>query len=124
MRHDFNEFIRNGQDGEYIVATRDGALHGRRPRLSLKSTFPNYSVLRTTFEDRLDGAIRENTRTLLNALTPPDTIPVTTEAGLCDLSDAKKEALRQWDLRLDAISEDCKPIPSGCALFALPWKNG
>lgn len=42
---------------------------------------------------------------LLNALTPPDTVPWVAEADLRDVSDAKEEALRQWDTRLTAIRD-------------------
>lgn len=55
--------------------------------------------------------IAENTRMLLNALTPPDTVPWVTEADLSDVSDAKEEALRQWDARLAAIFEEYETHP-------------
>lgn len=64
---------------------------------------PNYSALRADFSERLDLAILENTRTLLNAPTPPYTVPTVTEADLRDVSDAKAEALDAWDTRLESI---------------------
>ncbi|MBU1827741.1 MAG: hypothetical protein KJ731_04570 [Alphaproteobacteria bacterium] len=71
--------------------------------MSLKSTFPNYTALRADFSERLDQVISENTRMLLNALTPPDTVPTVSEAELRDVSDAKSEALDAWDARLEII---------------------
>lgn len=103
MLHSFSDFLRNGGDGQYGLAQRDGHFVGRRVGLSLKSTFPNYSALRSDFGDRLDQVISENTRMLLNALTPPDTVPTITEADLRDVSDAKAEALDTWDARLVSI---------------------
>lgn len=82
---------------------RHGHLIGRRVGLSLKSTFPNYTALRADFSERLDQVISENTRMLLNALTPPDTVPTVSEAELRDVSDAKSEALDAWDARLEII---------------------
>lgn len=55
--------------------------------------------------------IADNSRMLLNALTPPDTVPWVTEADLRDVSDAKEEALRQWDTRLTAIFEEYETHP-------------
>ncbi len=103
MQHGLSDFIRDGRDGEYVLVARDGGLRGFRPRVSVKSAFPNYSAGRAAFEDRLDQAIRENTLMLLGALTPPDTVHTVTAADLRDLSDARDAALRQWDLRLEAI---------------------
>ncbi|WP_415401735.1 phage minor head protein [Tateyamaria sp. SN3-11] len=103
MQHVFGDFLRNGGNGEYDFIRRDGHIIGRRSGLSLKSTFPNYSALRADFGERLDQVISENTRMLLNALTPPDTVPTVTEAGLRDVSDAKAEALDAWDVRLESI---------------------
>ncbi|WP_149786632.1 phage minor head protein [Lutimaribacter pacificus] len=71
--------------------------------MSLKSTFPDYTALRADFSERLDQVISENTRMLLNALTPPDTVPTVSEAELRDVSDAKSEALDAWDARLEII---------------------
>jgi Phage Mu protein F like protein len=53
----------------------------------------------------LNNVVAENSRMLQNALTPPDTAPLLTEADLRDVSDAKEAALRQWDERLAAILE-------------------
>jgi hypothetical protein len=55
--------------------------------------------------------IADNTRMLLNALTPPDSVPWVTETDLRDLSDAKEEALRQWDMRLTAIFDEYQTHP-------------
>jgi SPP1 gp7 family putative phage head morphogenesis protein len=55
--------------------------------------------------------IADNTRMLLNALTPPDTVPRVSEDDLRDVSDAKEEALRQWDARLTAIFEEYETHP-------------
>jgi len=48
---------------------------------------------------------------MLNALTPPDTVPRVSEDDLRDVSDAKEEALRQWDARLTAIFEEYETHP-------------
>ena len=82
MQHSFSDFLRHGGDGQYDFTQRDGHVVGRRVGLSLKSTFPYYSALRADFGERLDQMISENTRMLLNALTPPDTVPTVTEADL------------------------------------------
>jgi hypothetical protein len=79
--------------------------------ISIKSAFPGYAELRADFTDQLDRVIAENTRMLLNALTPPDTVPWVTEAALRDVSDAKEEALRQWDARLEAIYDEYHTHP-------------
>jgi SPP1 gp7 family putative phage head morphogenesis protein len=55
--------------------------------------------------------IADNTRMLLNALTPPDTVPWVTEADLRDVSDAKEEALRHWEARLTAVFEEYETHP-------------
>ncbi|WP_299649413.1 hypothetical protein [uncultured Tateyamaria sp.] len=88
MQHVFGDFVRNGGSGQYDFIRRDGHIIGRRSGLSLKSPFPNYSALRADFGERLDQVISANTRMLLNALTPPDTVPTVTEADLRDVSDA------------------------------------
>ena len=80
MQHSFGDFVRHGGNGQYVIARRDGRTIGRSLGLSLKSTFPNYSALRADFSERLDQVISENTRMLLNALTPPDTVPTANEA--------------------------------------------
>ena len=103
MQHNFSEFLRHGGNGQYVIARRDGRIVGRRLELSLKSTFPNYSALRADFGERLDQLISDNTRMLLNALTPPDPVPTVTEADLRDVSDARAEALDAWDVRLESI---------------------
>ena len=103
MQHSFSDFLRHGGNGHYVIARRDGRIVGRRLGLSFKSTFPNYSALRADFSERLDEVISENTQLLLNALTPPDTVPTVTKADLRDVSDAKEEALGAWDLRLESI---------------------
>lgn len=103
MQHSFGDFLRHGGDGQYVVVQRQGHLIGRRVGLSVKSSFPNYSALHSDFSERLDEVIAENTRFLLNALTPPDTVPTVTEADLRDVSDAKAEALTGWNARLESI---------------------
>ncbi|SEM13131.1 phage putative head morphogenesis protein, SPP1 gp7 family [Roseovarius azorensis] len=67
--------------------------------------------MRSHFTDRFDEVIVENTRMLLNALTPPDTVPVVTEADLRDVTDAKDEALNQWDVRLENIFKEYQAHP-------------
>ena len=84
MHHSFGEFLRHGGDGQYVIAQQDGRLAGSGAGLSLKSTFPNHSALRADFSDRLDKVIAENTRMLLNALTPPDAVPVVDAAPVLD----------------------------------------
>ncbi len=111
MQHSFSDFLSHGGNGQYVIAPRDGRIVGRRLGLSLKSTFPNYSALRADFSERLDQVIPENTRMLLNALTPPDTVPTVTEADLRDVSDAKVEALDAWDVRLESIFSEYEAHP-------------
>lgn len=103
MQHSFSDFLRHGGNGQFAIARHDGRIVGRHLGLSLKSTFPNYSALKADFSDRLDQVISENTRMLLNALTPPDTVPTVTDADLRDVSNAKAEALDAWDVRLESI---------------------
>lgn len=111
MHHNLREFLRHGGSGQYVFARQNGAAYGYRVGVSIKSTFPGYANLRADFTDQLDGVIADNTRMLLNALTPPDTVPWVTEADLRDVSDAKEEALRQWDARLTAIFEEYETHP-------------
>lgn len=48
---------------------------------------------------------------LLNALTPPDTVPNVIEPDLRDVSDAKEEALNAWDTRLESIFNEYQNHP-------------
>jgi len=111
MLHSFSDFVRHGGNGEYMIAQRHGRMVGYRAGLSLKSTFPNYSALRADFAERLDEVISENTRILLNALTPPDTVPMVTEADLRNMSDAVSYTLDAWDVRLEAIFAEYQTHP-------------
>lgn len=111
MQHNFREFLRHGGSGQYVLTRHNGIVYGRRAAISIKSLFPGYAELRSDFADQLDSVIAENTRMLLNALTPPDTVPMVTEADLRDVSDAKEEALRRWDERLAAIHEEYNTHP-------------
>ena len=111
MQHNFREFLRHGGSGQYVVTRHHGMVYGHRAAISIKSLFPGYADLRSDFTDQLDSVIVENTRMLLNALTPPDTVPWMTEADLRDVSDAKEEAMRQWDERLTAIFEEYHTHP-------------
>ena len=108
MRHNLRDFLRHGGHGQYVVSQRNGSIH---QAISIKSLFPGYTGLRSAFFDRLDQVIADNTRTLLNALTPPDTAPWVTEADLRDVSDAKEAVLQQWDARLKAIFEEYQSHP-------------
>lgn len=103
MQHGFSDFLRYGGDSQYRMARRLGCLVGYHSGFSLKSVFPNYSALRADFSERLDQVTSENTRMLLNALTPPDTVPTVSASDLRDVSDAKAEVLRAWDARLESI---------------------
>lgn len=104
MQHSFGDFLRHGGTGQFDFIQRGSHIIGRRRvGLSLKLSFPNYAALHSDFSERLDEVISENTRMLLNALTPPDTVPTVTEADLRDVSDAKAEALNAWDVRLESI---------------------
>jgi len=85
------------------LARRNDQVYGHRVGISIKSTIPDYAALRADFTDRLDQVISTNTQMLVNALTPPDTVPVVTEADLRDVTDAKGETLSQWDARLERI---------------------
>jgi hypothetical protein len=105
MQHNLREFLRHGGSGQYVFARQNGAVYGYRAGISIKSEFPGYADLRADFTDQLDRVIADNSRMLLNALTPPDTVPSVTEADLRDVSDAKEEALRQWDTRLRERNE-------------------
>ncbi len=111
MQHSFREFLRHGGSGQYVFARQNGAVFGYRAGISIKSLFPGYADLRADFTDQLDRVIADNTRMLLNALTPPDTVPWVTETDLRDVSDAKEEALRQWDVRLTAIFKEYETHP-------------
>jgi hypothetical protein len=106
MQHNLREFLRHGGSGQYVFASQNGAVYGYRAGISIKSLFPGYADPRADFTDQLDRVIADNTRMLLNALTPPDTVPRVSEDDLRDVSDAKEEALRQWDARLTAIFEE------------------
>lgn len=111
MQHNLREFLRHGGSGQYVLARQNGAVYGYRAGISIKSLFPGYADLRADFTDQLDRVIGDNTRMLLNALTPPDTVPRVSEDDLRDVSDAKEEALRQWDARLAAIFEEYETHP-------------
>ena len=111
MQHNLREFLRHCGSGQYVFARQNGAVYGYRAGISIKSLFPGYADLRANFNDQLDRVIADNTRMLLNALTPPDTVPWVTEADLRDDSDAKEEALRQWDARLTAIVDEYQTHP-------------
>lgn len=111
MHQNFGDFLRNGGDGEYVLTLRNGQVSGRQLRAPIGSVFPSYSTLRSNFTDSLGEAAAENTRMLLNALTPPDTVPVVTAADLRDVTDAKDEALRQWDTRLEGIFDEYHDHP-------------
>jgi hypothetical protein len=111
MRHNLQDFLRRGGGGQYVVTRRNGAAYGYRADMSVKSLLPGYAGMRAAFTDRLDRVIAENTRMLLNALTPPDTVPWVAEADLRDVSDAKDEALRQWEARLTALHDEYQTHP-------------
>lgn len=111
MQHNLREFLRHGGSGQYVFTRQNVAVYGYRAGISIKSLFPGYADLRADFTDQLDRVIADNTRMLLNALTPPDTVPWVTEADLRDVADAKEEALRQWNTRLTAIFEKYETHP-------------
>jgi SPP1 gp7 family putative phage head morphogenesis protein len=111
MQHNLREFLRHGGSGQYVLSRQNGAAYGHRAGISIKSLLPGYADLRADFADQLDRLNTDNTRMLLNTLTPPDTVPWVTEADLRDVSDAKEEALRQWDVRLAAIFEEYETHP-------------
>jgi SPP1 gp7 family putative phage head morphogenesis protein len=111
MQHSLREFLRHGGSGQYVLARQNGAVYGYRAGISIKSLFPGYADLRADFAEQLDRVIAENSRMLLNALTKPDTVPWVTEADLRDTSDAKEEALRQWDAHLTAIFDKYETHP-------------
>ena len=111
MQHDLGEFLRHGGSGQYVLARQNGAVYGYRAGISITSLFPGHADLRADFSDRLDRVIADNTRMLLTALTPPDSVPWVTEADLRDVTDAKEETLRQWDARLTAIFEEYENHP-------------
>ena len=84
MQHNLREFLRHGGSGQYVLARRNGTVFGYRAGILIKSAFPGYADLRADFADQLDRVIADNTRMLLNALTPLDTVPWVTEADLRD----------------------------------------
>lgn len=103
MQQNFSDFLRHGGNGQYVLSHLHRKTFGQKLGFSLKSAFPNYSALRADFSNRLDQATADNARMLLNALTPPDTVPNLTDAELRDVADAKEEALNAWDTRLESI---------------------
>ena len=111
MQQKFSDFLRHGGSGQYVLSQRHGRTIGQNLTLSLKSTIPSYSALRADFSNRLDQAAAENARMLLNALTPPDTVPNVIEADLRDVSDAKEKALIAWDTRLEHIFNEYQNHP-------------
>lgn len=111
MQHNLRDFLRHGGNGQYLVTKQNSTLYGYRAAISIKSLFPGHADLRSDFTDQLDRVIADNTRMLLNALMPPDTVPSVTAADLHDVSDAKEEALRQWDARLTAIFDEYQTHP-------------
>lgn len=111
MQHNLREFLRNGGTGQYIVAQHKGTVYGYRAITSTKASVPGYADLQSSFEAQLDSVISENTRMLLNALTPPDTVPWVTVADLRDVTDAKEETLRQWEARIGSIFEEYQTHP-------------
>lgn len=111
MHHKFSDFLRHGGNAQYVFERRNGRVFGRQSILSIKSSFPNYAALRADFNARLEVVIAENTRMLLRALTPPDTVPRVTETDLRDVSDAKDEVLTEWDARLERIFAEYQTHP-------------
>lgn len=111
MQHSFREFLRHGGHGQYVVTRHNDVVFGSHAAISVKSLFPGYADLRSEFSNQLDRVTADNTRMLLNALTPPDSVPWVTDADLRDVSDAKEEALRQWDERLRAIYDEYQTHP-------------
>ncbi len=53
-----------------IVWVTNGTVYGFRAAISIRSLFLGYADLRSDFTDQLDRVIADNTRMLLNALTP------------------------------------------------------
>ena len=41
MQNSFEDFLRHGGNGQYVLTRRNGQIHGRRVAISIKSTFPN-----------------------------------------------------------------------------------
>ena len=111
MRHSSREFLRKGGTGQYTVLHRKGAVYGGLSAPSIKAQVPRYGEMRDAFASQLDSAIDDNTRMLLNALTPPDTAPWVSASDLRDVSDAKEETLRQWDARFSLIFEEYETHP-------------
>jgi SPP1 gp7 family putative phage head morphogenesis protein len=111
LQHNLQDFLRRGGGGQYVVTRRNGAVYGCRADMSIKSLLPGDAEMRAAFTDKLDRVIAENTRMLLNALTLPDTVPWVAQADLRDVSDAKDEALRQWEARLTALNDAYQTHP-------------
>ena len=111
MQHEFGNFLRHGGAGQYVLVRSKSGVYGTRTGISVKTTFPNFYALHDDFSLHLDVTIAENTRMLLVALTPADSVPVVTQADLRDVTDAKEEALRQWSERLAAIYDEYQTHP-------------
>jgi len=106
MQNSFESFLRHGGDGQYVLTRKGSQTFGRLGAPSSKSIVPNQIDLRAAFAASLDQAIADNTRMILIALTPPDTVPRVTPDDLRDVSDAKDILLRQWDARLESIQAE------------------
>lgn len=111
MQQNFSDFLGHGGNGQYVLSHLHRKTFGQKLGFSLKSAFPNYSALRADFSNRLGQATADNARMLLNALTPPDTVPNLTGAELRNVAGAKEEALNAWDMRLESIFSEYQDHP-------------
>ena len=121
MQHNLREFLRHGGSGRYVFTRQNGAVYGYRAGISIKSLFPGYADLRADFTDQLDRVIADNTRMLLNALTPPDTVPWVTEADpevnarMACLNDLYRTiAAERDDVEVVDLATTICPTPDRC----------
>lgn len=102
MQSSFSQFLRTGGNGEFVLSRTAHGWVGRRVGLSLKSEFPDYQNLRSTFEGRLDRVVEANAAAILTAIGSSFTPPLT-GTDLADVSSARTETLEEWGRRLETI---------------------
>ena len=109
MQLELGRFLREGGNSTILLKSKGNSLFVTR--LHAKANVPNHAGLRRAFEERLDEVIEENTRFLLQVLTPPDSVPVFTAADLADMSAFKAEVIAEWDRRLTRIHTEHQVHP-------------
>lgn len=110
MQTKFSQFLRFGGSGAFIVRRKGDAWIGTKIRVSTKSEFPNYAALRENFGARLDGIIKANSATLLQAVTEKYDPPLT-EKDLPSVEDSRDETLSLWEERIEVIWDEWHSHP-------------